>query len=169
MHTIYLLLGSNLGDRSYYLGEAANLVSEDIGRIIEGSSIYETDSWGIENQPKYLNQVLQVETELGPKKLLDEIHTIENLLGRVRGEKWDSRVIDVDILFYDQKHIQRPYLIIPHPLLHTRRFVLTPLNEIAPSLMHPVLKLQISELFKQLLDNLHVYKFFPTEYENEDI
>ncbi|WP_245681352.1 2-amino-4-hydroxy-6-hydroxymethyldihydropteridine diphosphokinase [Arcticibacter eurypsychrophilus] len=164
-----MLLGSNLGDRIYYLEQAAQLIHEDIGMIIKKSSIYETASWGIEDQPKYLNQVMQVETKLTPKQVLHAIQFIEKQLGRVRVEKWGSRTIDIDILFYDQKHIQSPDLVIPHPLLHTRRFTLAPLNEIAPSLMHPVLKMQIAELFKQLLDNLHVYKFFHTQHENKDI
>ena len=169
MHGIYLLLGTNLGDRLNYLLQATELIRKEVGMIVKTSSVYETASWGKEGQPDYLNQVLFVESQQTPDELLKTIQGIEQQLGRTRMEKWGSRTMDIDILFYDQEQISQPDLVIPHPLLHTRRFTLSPLNEIAPSLMHPVLKMQISELFSQLLDNLHVYKLFQTQHENKDI
>lgn len=156
MHIVYLLLGSNLGDRSGFLQQATEMISIEVGKVLKSSSVYQTASWGNEKLPEYLNQVLLVHTAKSPQEILHSIQLIEKLLKRKRTEKWGSRTIDIDILFFDQEEINDDNLIIPHPLLHTRRFTLAPLQEIAGSFVHPVMKMDIETLYKQLSDDLSV-------------
>jgi len=156
MEDIYLLLGSNLGDRETYLSKARILIGREVGRIENISSLYETASWGKTNQPEYINQVIHLKSDLEPKKVLKAIISIEKKLGRERTEKWDSRTIDIDILFYGNHVINEPDLVIPHPSLHLRRFTLAPLNELVPKLNHPVLNKSINDLFCSLNDILVV-------------
>lgn len=158
MNDVFLLLGGNLGDRQSYLRKAIALIESDIAPVIKRSSIYETASWGKTDAPDYLNQVIQIETDLLPVVVLQKILNIETSLGRKREEKWGSRVIDIDILFYGSAIINQPGLHIPHPELHNRRFTLDPLNEIAPNLVHPVLAKTIFQLKSELKDNLIVKK-----------
>lgn len=158
MHQVYLLLGSNLGNRESLLTECRKLVEIKIGRIANSSSLYETAAWGKTDEPTFINQVLLVESSLSPQKILSLIIEIEQQLGRVRTEKWSARTIDVDILFYDRDIIDEPGLQIPHPFLHERRFTLKPLIEMQPNLFHPVLKQTITELYRQLSDTLSVKK-----------
>ena len=158
MHTSYILLGSNLGDRKKYIASAISEISATLGIIEISSSLYETASWGKHDQPDFLNQVIELKTNLNPKDLLTGVLNIEIKLGRKRIEKWGSRIIDIDILLYGDQVIDEPELSIPHPFLAFRRFCLMPLNEIAPKFVHPVLKKNIQELLFELSDDLFVKK-----------
>lgn len=159
MSQVYLLLGANLGDRSVQMKKAFHEIEKQIGKITLSSAIYETAAWGKEEEPSYLNQVVLVETDLSPLTILHISNGIENKLGRVRYIKWGSRIIDIDILFYDNLLIESEQLTIPHPLLHYRRFVLIPLEEIAPNLVHPVFNKTVSELLRDVEDDLSVESF----------
>jgi 2-amino-4-hydroxy-6-hydroxymethyldihydropteridine diphosphokinase len=156
MPDTYLLLGSNQGNREYFLAQATSLITTRIGTVIHQSAIYETAAWGLEDQTAFLNQVLRVSTALPPTTLLTQINIIEKDLGRERRIKWGARVIDIDILYYDDLVLQTPELVIPHPHLQDRRFTLLPLAEIAPGFIHPVLKKSNEALVAECLDNLPV-------------
>jgi len=158
MINVFLLLGSNLGNRQGYLQKAIDLIETELGTVAKKSSIYETEAWGKTDEPNYLNQVVQVNTMLSARQVLDNILQIETQMGRVREEKWGSRIIDIDILFYGQGIINESGLIVPHPELHNRRFTLEPLSEIAANLEHPILKKSIFQLKIELKDNLIVKK-----------
>jgi len=158
MSMIYLLLGANLGDRTSQLLNAFREIKERIGPIIRYSALYETAAWGREDEPPYLNQVLCVNTDLTPQELLKIIHEIESLLGRTRQLRWESRLIDIDILFYDDIILNDPDLTIPHPYLHKRKFTLAPLAEISPEYIHPVLLKTVEQLLRDLHDPLEVIK-----------
>lgn len=158
MIDVFLLLGSNLGDKQGFLQQAITLIAGEIAPIVKRSSVYETAAWGKTDEPNYLNQVIKLRTDIAPRVLLEKILAIEHELGRKRTEKWGSRTIDIDILFYGDLVIEEPGLNIPHPQLHNRRFTLSPLEEIAPKLLHPVLHKNISELKSELKDNLNVKK-----------
>jgi len=158
MIDVFLLLGSNLGDRKAYLQKAIDLIETELGAVLKKSSVYETGAWGKTDQPNYLNQVVQIHTQLSARQLLEKVLQIESNMGRVREERWGARIIDIDILFYGQDIINEPGLIVPHPELHNRRFTLEPLNEIGPDLQHPILKKSIFQLKSELKDNLIVKK-----------
>ena len=159
MVEVYLLLGSNLGNRQLFLKQAIAFIEAQVGNVVKYSGIYETKSWGKTDAPDYLNQVLLVKTLLEPITLLKELLKIELLLGRKREEKWGSRTMDIDILFYGDEIINEPELNIPHPQLHNRRFTLEPLVELAPSLMHPALQKTLKQLKDELQDDLQVKKY----------
>lgn len=159
MPSVYLLLGGNLGDRSSFIQKACVSVAEQVGPILQSSKLYETAAWGKTDQPAFLNQVIKVNTELSPEQTLQIINIIEHDLGRVRLEHWGSRVIDIDILFYNDLIMQTQRLTIPHPQLHHRRFTLKPLAEIAPDLVHPVLQQSVTKLLEQCEDKLEVKEF----------
>lgn len=159
MTGVYLLLGSNLGNRQLFLQKAIGLISKNIAPVLNKSAIYQTQSWGKAGAPDYLNQVIYLQTELPARKILKEVLKTELILGRRREEKWGSRTIDIDILFYGDAVINTSGLHIPHPELHNRRFTLQPLAEIAPGLVHPVLKKTILQLKDELKDNLVVKKY----------
>jgi 2-amino-4-hydroxy-6-hydroxymethyldihydropteridine diphosphokinase len=158
MNSVFLLLGSNLGNREQYLQQAIALIDTNIAPVTKTSSIYETQSWGKTDAPDYLNQVITLQTEIQAAQLLRKILDIELMLGRKRVEKWGSRTIDIDILFYGDEIINGENLQVPHPELHKRRFTLEPLAEIAPGLVHPVLKMTILALKNELKDGLIVKK-----------
>ena len=160
MINVFLLLGSNLGDRYLFLNQAIELIGRDIGPVLSTSSVYETQSWGKTGAPDYLNQVISLQTSLPAQTVLDRVLAIEIILGRKREEKWGSRTIDIDILFYGEAVIDEPDLKIPHPELHNRRFTLEPLAEIAPDLLHPVLCKNILQLKNELKDSLIVKKLY---------
>ncbi len=146
----YLSLGSNLGQRLSNLKEAFKHLS-DYGKILRASSVYETEPVGEVSQPMFLNCVLEFEfPSNSPFKLLEYIHRIETHLGRDTAKRSGPRTIDIDILFFDDKLIEHPDLIIPHPRLTERLFVLEPLNEIAPSFIHPEEKVTIKELHSKI-------------------
>ncbi|GAB3906255.1 2-amino-4-hydroxy-6-hydroxymethyldihydropteridine diphosphokinase [Mucilaginibacter boryungensis] len=158
MFKVFLLVGTNLGDRHDYLQRAIGQIGQLIGPIITLSSVYETQAWGKTDQPDYLNQVVIAQTNLQPHEVLKRILQIELDLGRKREEKWGARTIDIDILFYDEIVLNDPDLIIPHPQLQNRRFTLEPLAEVAPELIHPVLKQNMLYLKNNLQDCLIVKK-----------
>ncbi len=158
MKGIFLLLGTNLGNRTENIREAMKAVEKQIGKITGRSSLYLTEAWGYRNQPGFFNQVIQMETDLSPAALLARIHSIEKDMGRVRFEKWKERLIDIDILYYGNEVISTPNLEIPHPHLPNRRFTLIPLCELAPEKVHPVLKQTNAELLKVTNDHSSVKK-----------
>ena len=164
---IYLLLGTNLGDRMALLTQAITEISTQVGTLGCVSSIYETAAWGNENQPNYLNQVVQVATVLPPFQLLEQTQAIEKRMGRERLGKWGARLIDIDILFYGECIVDGPGLQIPHPYLAERRFTLVPLQEVAPLLHHPVLRKNITELLNQTTDQLPVKRYNNTNTDEQ--
>jgi len=145
----FLGIGTNLGDREANIEEALTRIEESLGEILVSSSIFETEPWGFESSERFLNMVVYIRTDLPPPGLLGRILMIEAQMGRVRNEEdKKSRIIDIDILLYDDKVINDPSLVIPHPRLEKRRFVLISLCEIAPEIVHPVM----NKTFRQLLD-----------------
>ncbi len=138
--------------------DGCRLIETEIGRIESRSSVYRTASWGNTDLPEFLNQAIYVLSGLSPHELLAAVQLIEKVLGRKRIERWGSRTLDIDILFYDNEIINEVELTIPHPLLHTRRFALTPLEEIASDLYHPVSGKKIKEILSELSDDLYVEK-----------
>ena len=160
---VFLLLGSNQGDREGNLLKACAGITKRIGNILKRSSVYETEPWGFEDSTWFYNQAIEIETELSPEGILEEIHGIEKGLGRIReapscysgcscSTEYSSRTIDIDILFYGSKIHFTEDLMIPHPRLHERRFSLMPLDEIAPGFIHPVYRKPVSELLHECLD-----------------
>jgi 2-amino-4-hydroxy-6-hydroxymethyldihydropteridine diphosphokinase len=160
MNNVFLLTGSNLGDRNLFLTQSMLHIENEVGTVLKASSVYQTQSWGKTDSPDYLNQVLLVQTVLTAQAVLGKILNIELVMGRVREEKWGARKIDIDILFYNSAIINEPELHIPHPELHNRRFTLEPLAEIAPLFVHPVLNKNILQLKNELKDNLIVKKLY---------
>ena len=158
MSTAHLLIGGNLGDRKENLLTAISLINEQCGTLTRSSSVYETAAWGKTDQPSFLNQALEISTPLNARQLMRKILKIENEMGRIRKEKLGPRIIDIDILLYENEIHDLRFLNIPHPEMHNRRFVLVPLAEIDPALQHPVLKKTIAELLEECPDNLQVTK-----------
>jgi len=158
MIDVFLLLGSNLGDRRTLLLEAIKRIETGVGPVLRASSVYETQSWGKTDAPDYLNQVLLLQTEMTARQVLKKILAIELAMGRMREEKWGSRTIDIDILFYGDAVIDEPDLKVPHPEMHKRRFTLAPLAELAPEFEHPLIKKNILQLKNELIDDLVVKK-----------
>jgi len=156
MQGIYILLGTNLGDREKNLGEAKNLVTREGVAVLAASSIYETAAWGIEDQPGFLNQVVKVETSLSPMALLETLLAIEGEMGRVRIIKWGERLIDLDILYYHDEIIDQKDLSVPHPGIPDRRFTLVPLVELASEEVHPTLNMSQQALLELCPDVLEV-------------
>ena len=160
MNIVFLGIGTNLGDRERNLGQAVENIEEYIGHVLKSSSVYETEPWGFQTSDKFLNMVVKVETQLIPSALLERILMIENLAGRVRGsERYSSRLIDIDIILYEAMIVDEESLKIPHPLLQERRFVLVPLCELAPYVIHPVLQKTFAELLEICEDSSEVKKY----------
>ena len=153
---VYILLGGNLGDREENMTVARSYIEEQVGKIIKVSSIYETASWGIAGQPDFLNQVVLILTNFSAEKVMETILAIENKMGRIRTEKNASRIIDIDILFFNDEVINEPGLTVPHPQIQNRKFVLEPLDEIASDLIHPIFKQSIKNLLSTSKDKLKV-------------
>src|SRR6266508_710369 len=144
-HIVYLALGSNLDDRLANLKQAIASLTPQM-EVKAKSKVYETPPWGYEDQPKFLNQVIKAKTYLDPEPLLKHLKRLELALGRKESFPNGPRLIDMDILFYDDLVLNSPSLVIPHPRLHERGFVLLPLMEIAPDLIHPVNKKSVREM-----------------------
>ena len=158
MNNAYLLIGGNLGDRLANLNNAIQKIELHCGKIISSSTIYETAAWGFTEQPPFFNQALQVETALSATELMQQLLIIELSLGRERLLPLGPRTIDLDIIYFNNEIIQNDIVSIPHPRMEQRNFVLIPLNEIAPTYLHPVLNIPTSTLLKQCKDESHVYK-----------
>jgi 2-amino-4-hydroxy-6-hydroxymethyldihydropteridine diphosphokinase len=154
----YILLGTNLGDRTAQLEEASILILGSGCKIIQVSSVYVTEAWGLRDQPDFFNQVLKIETVLSPEVLMETMLEIEQKMGRIRNQKYEPRTIDIDLLFFEDNIIQTETLIIPHPEIQNRRFVLEPLCEIDPEMKHPVLLKNIKDLLTDCADPLSVKK-----------
>jgi 2-amino-4-hydroxy-6-hydroxymethyldihydropteridine diphosphokinase len=152
MATVYLLTGSNLGDRKKQLEQAATQIDQQAGRITSVSSLYETAPWGKTDQPAFLNQALCISTQQTPQTLLATLLSVEQQMGRVRSTRYGPRVIDIDILLYDRLVIEEDDLNIPHAELASRRFALLPLAEIAAKHWHPKLHCTIHTLLQQCRD-----------------
>jgi 2-amino-4-hydroxy-6-hydroxymethyldihydropteridine diphosphokinase len=158
MRTAHLLIGGNLGNRKENLSKAISLINEQCGSLTRSSSIYETEAWGNTDQPSFLNQALEISTSLNARQLMRKVLKIEEEMGRVRKEKLGPRIIDIDILLFENEIHDLRFLKIPHPEMQNRRFVLVPLAEINSTLQHPVLKKTIAELLEECPDNLEVKK-----------
>ena len=152
MNIVFLQLGSNLGDRALLLADAIAAIEERLGAVIKRSKVYESTPWRMEAQEDYLNQVLKVKTELQAGDVLATVLDIEKNLGRIRLEKWGERVIDIDILFYNDSIIETEELCVPHRQMHKRMFVLIPLHNIEPEMMHPKYNKTVEELLKVCTD-----------------
>lgn len=161
MNKVFLLLGANLGHPASQLAKACEEIENRVGKVEICSSVYESAAWGVEDQPTFLNQVIVVSTALSALAVLDSIQDIENRLGRVRLTKWGARVIDIDMLYFNEECIQHERLNIPHPYLPDRRFALIPLREVAPQFAHPGLGLTTSELLTHCTDILDVHLYRP--------
>jgi 2-amino-4-hydroxy-6-hydroxymethyldihydropteridine diphosphokinase len=157
MGGIYLLLGSNLGDRSVQLATAIHHITS-FATVVRMSSVYVSQAWGKTDQPDFLNLVIEIDTALDPHSLLDHTLRTETTMGRDRVQKWGPRTIDIDILFYHTQIVRTGTLVIPHPEIQNRKFELVPLRELAPDLVHPVLKKTISQLDDECTDPLTVTK-----------
>ena len=157
MNNCYILLGGNQGNRLKNLEDARTSIAR-LGEIVEASGIYQTAAWGKTDQPDFLNQVIVLKTKLPPAELMNALLGIETGMGRQRKEKYDPRTIDLDILYYGERVVDQPGLSIPHPRIPERRFVLEPLNEIAPNFVHPVLMVTNHQLLADCSDRLPVEK-----------
>jgi len=159
-YRVTLLIGGNQGDRVGLLKQACDMIGQQVGDIVQLSSIYESEAWGFEAEQSFLNQAVVVETRLEPHEVLGKALFIETQLGRVRlGNGYSSRTMDIDILFVDNKCIDTPDLIVPHPRIHQRNFVLVPLCEIMPDYVHPILQKTMSNLLKTSLDKGKIIRY----------
>jgi len=154
----YLLLGSNTGKSVEILDKACGEINQYIGKVIEKSSLYKTQPWGVTDQPDFLNQLIIIDTSYEPVDLLKNLLRLEKDLGRERIVKWGPRTLDIDILYYDQEIIVRPELKIPHPEIQNRKFALVPLVESDPDFIHPVFNISNREMLTRCKDTLHVDK-----------
>jgi 2-amino-4-hydroxy-6-hydroxymethyldihydropteridine diphosphokinase len=151
MPTVYIGIGSNLDNREENCKKAIKLLLENGIQVVKISSMIETEPWGIKEQPKFINIAVMIETGLEPKELLDLLKKIETEMGRLPNIRWGPRIIDLDILLYGSLVLNTPELKIPHPGISERIFVLKPLAEIAPNILHPVLKKSIKTLLDEIL------------------
>lgn len=158
MNKAYLLTGGNMGEREQYLSLAREWIGKECGEITKASSLYETAAWGKTDQPAFLNQALEIHTPLNAKQLIRHILKVEKKMGRIREEKYGERIIDIDIIFFNEETLTTTFLKVPHPEMQNRRFVLTPLAEIAPDMIHPVLLKTVAELLRDCPDTLQVKK-----------
>ncbi len=166
MNKIYFSIGSNIGDRLHYMEEAIRLININVGKVTSRSSMYETEGWGIKDQPKFLNAVVEIESTRFPSEILKITQKIEYALGKSKKEKWGPRNIDIDILYYGNEIFNEEGLVIPHPHISERKFVLKPMSEIAPDWVDPVSKKTIQELLTACEDSGEIY-ILETELLNE--
>lgn len=165
MIKLYILLGGNLGDKQKVFSETRVILNQQVGTITNQSAIYETEPWGFESKDIFWNQVIEIETSLSPEEVLLQTQQIEHELGRIRkANQYDSRIIDIDILFFGDQVIQTDNLVVPHPRIQERKFALVPLCEIAPELIHPVFLKSIKQILAECTDPLKVEKV--TEFHN---
>jgi 2-amino-4-hydroxy-6-hydroxymethyldihydropteridine diphosphokinase len=150
MARVYIAIGSNMGERKANCLQAVGFLPEYGIVPHKRSSIYETEPWGVREQPVFMNMALEAETGLGPRELLEALKDIEKRMGREETVRWGPRVVDLDILLYGGLVLKEHDLEIPHPLMHERDFVLKPLSEIAPDAVHPVLEKTVRELYATL-------------------
>ncbi len=153
MNNVFLIIGSNLGNKAENLKQSIRLIEQSAGIVKKFSAVYETEPWGVEQQPAYYNQVLEIITEYNAEELMTRLLNIEKVMGRIRINKYDARNIDIDILFFNDEIYNSETIIIPHPSLHLRRFVLVPLAEIAPEFVHPVFNKNIFRLLDECEDS----------------
>lgn len=158
MNNVFLIIGGNLGNKEKNLATARNLIGQKTGIVKELSTIYQTEAWGVLNQPVYYNQIIEILTEMNAGELMKSLLSIEQQMGRIRNERFGARTIDIDILFFNDEIHNTQDVTIPHPRLQERRFVLEPLHEIAPEFVHPVFQKTIAELLNELNDNTAVKK-----------
>jgi 2-amino-4-hydroxy-6-hydroxymethyldihydropteridine diphosphokinase len=161
MNRAVISLGSNVGDRLANLNRAKNELQEKDCHLLLASSVYETAAWGNTSQNSFYNEVIEIETKLSAQALMQIIFEIENKMGRVRKEKWEPRIIDMDILFFNDDVINETHLTVPHPFVHERKFVLVPMDEILPRFIHPIFKKTIHDLLSSVEDKLEVKRIFP--------
>lgn len=150
MPLVYIGIGSNVGSRKTNCVRAIELLGHSGISVLRQSSFHETEPWGITEQPKFINAAVQAETDRSPADLMKALKDIEKIMGRAPGPRWGPRLIDLDILIYDGLVLRTAGLEIPHPRMHERLFVMKPLAEIAPDLVHPVLGKSIKELLEEL-------------------
>ena len=159
MHKVFLGIGGNIGDKQLNFTKVAHLANDRLGNIIKKSSIYETPPWGFLSEDYFWNQVFLIETEINPENLLEEIREIEAEFGRKReSDRYSSREMDIDILYFDDIYVETEKLVIPHPKLHNRKFVLVPLVEIAPDFKHPLFRLTNLQLLENCKDESVIIK-----------
>ncbi|MBK6936788.1 MAG: 2-amino-4-hydroxy-6-hydroxymethyldihydropteridine diphosphokinase [Chitinophagaceae bacterium] len=159
MNTAFLLTGGNMGNRAANLEKEREIISAECGSIISASSLYETAAWGKTEQPSFLNQALKISTSLTALQLIRRVLKAEKKIGRIRKEKFGPRIIDIDILLFNDEVHNFSLLKVPHPELQNRRFALLPLAEIAPGAIHPLLKKNIEELLNECPDTLPAKKY----------
>ena len=163
MIKLYILLGGNLGNKQVIFSEARARLSQQVGTITNQSAIYETEPWGFQSNDIFWNQAIEISTAFSPNEVLQQTQQIERTLGRIRkANQYDSRTIDIDILFFGDQVIQTENLVVPHPRIQERKFALVPLNEIAPELIHPVFEKGIRQLLEECTDPLKVEKVTET-------
>ena len=154
----YISLGGNLGNTAEIFEQALQVIERLAGDISKKSSLYQTAAWGNTQQPDFLNQVILIQTTLSPNKLLDTLLTIELKFGRERKEHWGPRTLDLDLLFFDDFILNKDQLILPHPRIPERKFILIPLQEIAADWLHPVEQKTIQQLVIECKDDSEVKK-----------
>lgn len=152
MNTVYISFGSNIGNRKKAIEEAFYLIEQNNMRITKKSTIFETEPYGYTEQPSFLNGALEVKTDLSCREVLEKLLYIEKEIGRVRKFKWGPRLIDLDIIFFNDEVYDEEDLKVPHPDMHNRDFVLKPLSELCPNFIHPVLKKTVKELFEHKIE-----------------
>lgn len=153
---IFLGLGSNQGDRELNLKNSIKLLNSRVGKVLNTSGIYESEPWGVKNQNYFLNQVIEIETHIDPNDLLNICKNIEYDMGRKPEIRWGKRAIDIDILYYQSKVINQEKLIIPHKLMHERKFVMIPLNDLSENHLHPILNITNKEILNKCIDSCKV-------------
>lgn len=164
MKQIFLGIGTNLGNREENLHAAMIRISETIGSIVSTSSVYETEPWGFKSTNMFLNMIVEIESSLSPYEILDSIKAIEKEQGRIRTEsQYTSRIIDIDILFYGNRILETSDLMVPHPRLQSRKFVLLPMNELSSGFIHPVLMKDMKTLLLETSDETRIIRVFPFE------
>lgn len=156
IENIFLGLGSNQGDRELNLKNSIKLLNSRVGKVLNTSGIYESEPWGFKNQNYFLNQAIEIETHIDPNDLLNICKNIEYDMGRKPERRWGKRVIDIDILYYQSKVMNEEKLIIPHKLMHERKFVMIPLNDLNENHLHPILKITNKEILNKCIDSCKV-------------